>query len=265
MKDIVLFDMDGTLTEARKEIKDEVVSKLKVLSQYAQIGVVTGSGMDYVMQQLQKMWYDIGSIDPEKIILMPCNGTMVYEWQKNQWKETFAVSIRDYLREEKFFKLFKVLISFQNKIIQESGNSLPLTGHFISFRDSLVNLCPPGRNASDADRKNFITYDRKFKLREKYLPKLKDELRVHGLTNLSVTLGGNTSFDIYPIGWDKTFSLKHFSGYRQWFVGDRCDDDGNDRKIYELLAQENRSFKTTGPEKTIKIIDSLVKILNNEV
>ncbi|HIL26184.1 MAG TPA: hypothetical protein EYG21_02145, partial [Nitrospinaceae bacterium] len=198
-------------------------------------------------------------MDPKNITLMPCNGTIVYEWKDGSWEETFSVSIREYLGEEKFLKLFQILISLNHKISSEHSGAFPLTGHFISFRSSLINFCPVGRNATDSDRNSFIKYDNLFNLRSWYLEKLRVKLVMGGLSNLSVTLGGSTSFDIYPIGWDKTFSLKHFSGNRAWFIGDKCDGDGNDRKLYEALEASGRSFKTSGPKRTREIIDNIVK------
>jgi len=266
MKDIVLFDMDGTLTEARKKINFSTIAKLKKLSLYSHIGIVTGSGMDYLVPQLEDLWTSAGvhdldkaRVDPKNITLMPCNGTIVYEWSKGSWKETFSVSIREYLGEEKFLKLFQILVSLNHKIVSDHAGAFPLTGHFISFRNSLINFCPVGRNATDSDRNSFIEYDDRFNLRSRCLEILKGKFIMGGLSNLSVTLGGSTSFDIYPIGWDKTFSLKHFSGKRVWFIGDKCDGDGNDRKLYEALQPFGRSFKTSNPENTREIIDNIIK------
>ena len=260
--DVVLFDMDGTLTEARKEIKAETTNKLKELTRYSHVGVVTGSGMDYLTQQLKDIWAYNSEINPKNITLMPCNGTLVYEWNNNEWEKTFSVSIRDYLGEESFNKLFQILISFINDISTNHAQAFPLTGHFISFRSSLVNFCPVGRNATDSDREKFIKYDKRHNLRENYLKSLKNALIFNGLTNLSVTLGGSTSFDIYPIGWDKTFSLRHFSGKRAWFIGDKCEGSGNDKKIYDKLKPHGRAFKTESPSQTREIIDDIIKKLS---
>ena len=51
MKNIVLFDMDGTLTPARKEMPQEILDALLVLLQYADIGIVSGSPFEYIKDQ----------------------------------------------------------------------------------------------------------------------------------------------------------------------------------------------------------------------
>ena len=46
-----------------------------------------------------------------------------------------------------------------------------------------------------------------------------------------------------------------------YFVGDRCDKNGNDRELYELITntqQNDRSFITSGPKETIEIIKKIL-------
>ena len=45
---IILFDMDGTLTYPRKPFDQALTPSLINLAQYADIGIVTGSDLDYV-------------------------------------------------------------------------------------------------------------------------------------------------------------------------------------------------------------------------
>ena len=264
MSAIVLFDMDGTLTEPRKPAEREMSYALYGLAKIANIGIVTGSGIEYVLEQCSIFWDKPECFIGEKITIMPCNGTMVYKWYDNKWNLTFSKSIRDYLGQKDFQKLMKLLIWFQGDSLDKWGDRFPLTGHHISHRSSLINFCPIGRNATHEDREKFVEFDKKRKYREIQLESLKKVLRVNGLSNLSVTLGGSTSFDIYPIGWDKTFSLRHHTGFRQWFVGDRCEKDGNDRTIYEELSKENRAFKTSSPEETIKIIENIMRLIKEK-
>ena len=80
---IVLFDMDGTLTKPRKKIDRETAMALYSLSQHADIGIVTGSGLDYVLEQCSILWDKPEFFIGDKITLLPCNGTMAYVWRDN--------------------------------------------------------------------------------------------------------------------------------------------------------------------------------------
>ena len=73
----------------------------------------------------------------------------------------------------------------------------------------------------------------------------------------SAALGGSTSIDIYPKGWDKTYVVNHLDRYQNiYFVGDKCDPGGNDFELYEFLKGDEacKSFKTSDPFETEKII-----------
>ena len=49
---VVLFDMDGTLTEPRSSLEKDLVPLLEELSNIADIGIVTGSDFEYLKQQI---------------------------------------------------------------------------------------------------------------------------------------------------------------------------------------------------------------------
>ena len=259
MGNIVLFDMDGTLTEPRSSFAEILMGSMRDLCGFADIGIVTGSDMDYVQEQLAGRIGD--PVIRFNLHLMPCNGTKYYAppaYYNVHHALVHETSMRAKLGESKFKLLMKTLIEKQSSLYMHDG--FPLTGHFISYRGSMINWCPIGRNAETADRAAFIDYDTKYRsgFRLGVMNRLKETLMLRGLDNLEVRLGGDTSFDIFPTGWDKTYALNHFANYYQiWFVGDRTGENGNDKEIYEKL-QPSHSFSTSGPEHTKYIIHEVI-------
>ena len=146
------------------------------------------------------------------------------------------------------------------------NDSVPLTGHFISYRGSMINWCPIGRNANAKQRREFSEIDNSTipSLRKKELDKVNYKINLRCNDRVVVKLGGETSFDIYPTGWDKTYALKHFENHTCWFVGDRCGADGNDREIYELLKKEGRGFWTKNTENTAEIVNHITSLIKQE-
>ena len=264
MKNIVLFDMDGTLTPPRQALDHNLLGPLKVLTHYSDIGIVTGSGIEYIQQQLNLLLTN--SRIRYKLHLCPCNGTKHYtppSYNHEKHKLNFHLSFLENIGENNFNRIMKILIDYQNHI--SSHYSIPLTGHFISYRGSMINWSPIGRNASSEQRKEFIDFDRSYscgKFRNLILNQLKEEFDNINL-QVTVKLGGDTSFDIYPVGWDKTYSLKHFRDYKIWFVGDKCEGDGNDKEIYEKLQPEN-SFKVSNTEQTKEVIQQIIDIFRSQ-
>ena len=242
--------MDGTLTPAREKMNWDMVSVLTKLQQQDwDVGVISGSDLDYIEQQCDKL-LDISPFNARECHMLPCNGTKYYKNLKKIWE----YNIKDVIDQSQINKLIKCIFKQQLKIIK--NYNIPLTGNFIEQRGSIINWCPIGRKANHVERKIWCKLDEKNNIRIKSLEKLK---KITKEMNITVKLGGETSFDIYPVGWNKTFPLdkQPFSTYEQiYFIGDRCFKNGNDKEIYDYLNNKKncKSFNTKNPLDTISIL-----------
>ena len=73
-----------------------------------------------------------------------------------------------------------------------------------------------------------------------------------------IKLGGQTSFDIYPTGWDKSYVFKDFQNFeRIYFIGDKCEPMGNDYEGY--VAAGDYGIQTDGPESTGRILSEILR------
>jgi phosphomannomutase len=253
---LILFDVDGTLTEARRPIQKAMLKALRELSRYAEIGFLTGSGLEYIKEQLWPALAD--PIIRQNCHLLPCNGTeyvIPYGDEEIIFNAMSKEYMVDSIGKEDFQKLMNILCKLQAQVVEEN-NDLPLTGNFVQNRGSMINWCPIGRNAQQEDREVFKALDNLYGIRNMYLSKLKNYISAAKM-DVTVKLGGNTSFDIFPNGWDKTFALNHFDGpnWTFWFVGDRCGPTGNDYEIFSALKDTGRAFEVGSPEETVEIID----------
>ena len=258
---VVLFDMDGTLTEPRGPLEKQLISPLENLSDIAEIGIVTGSDFEYLKQQVGFLMNQ--SKIRYKLHLLPCNGTKYYPPPKtatDNHELRSEENMAQTLGQEKFSSLMTGILEVQAHISKLRN---PLTGHYVDYRGSMINWCPIGRNATKAQREEFISMDlhRTPTLREKYLTRLR--IKMDYITrNIVCKIGGDTSFDIYPVGWDKTYALKHFKNHKKiFFVGDRCQENGNDYEIYNTLG--SKGYETKSPEQTEDIIKEIIKIIKS--
>ena len=225
------------------------------------IGIVTGSGMDYIIQQCNSM-FDMTPVNYLDIDYFPCNGTKSYKYAKGQYSPELIYEnhMKEKLGEKAYKKIIYELASFQCRLRNtDYGEEIPLTGNFIDCRGSMINWCPIGRNASKQERKLWCNLDKEHDIR---LNILNSYFNIDMFQNLTVKLGGSTSFDIFPKGWDKTYVLRNFSDHDHiYFFGDKCEENGDDKEIYdEVLRRENgKAFKTKNPDHTIKLIDGILK------
>jgi phosphomannomutase len=68
----------------------------------------------------------------------------------------------------------------------------------------MMNVSPIGRNCSREERDEFEQYDKVHNIRKPFVAALKKEF---GDDELTFSIGGQISFDVFPKGWDKSFCL----------------------------------------------------------
>jgi phosphomannomutase len=71
--------------------------------------------------------------------------------------------------------------------------------------------------------------------------------------NLTYSIGGQISFDVFPSGWDKTYCLNYIGDgeYDEiHFFGDKTSPGGNDHEIFSHPRVIGHT--TTSPEDTIR-------------
>ncbi|XP_055622145.1 phosphomannomutase [Toxorhynchites rutilus septentrionalis] len=242
---LILFDVDGTLTKPRGVIDCEFKDFLyQQVQPKATIGLVGGSDMEKIYEQLNGReileYFDY---------VFPENGLVQYE----KGKEVGKVSISQYLGEE----VLQRFINFVLKYLSEL--ELPIKrGTFIEFRNGMINVSPIGRNCSQKERIEFFEYDKKNHIRQQMIDVLRKEF---SQVDLTYSIGGQISFDVFPNGWDKTYCLRHATKANSFkeihFFGDKTEPGGNDYEIFN--DSRTIGHKVNSPEDTKR---QLIELLN---
>ncbi|SJX65310.1 probable phosphomannomutase [Sporisorium reilianum f. sp. reilianum] len=231
---ICLFDVDGTLSLARQTITPEFHALLASLRKQCVIGVVGGSDLKKVREQLQITDTDFTH---EFDYVFAENGLTAFKDGEQLASQSFI----GWLGEDKYKKLAKFCLRYISEL------ELPvMRGTFIEFRNGMINVSPIGRNASIDERIEFEKYDKIHNIRTAFVSALKQQFPDYGLT---YSIGGQISFDVFPHGWDKTYALRNValpgsdvatSTTAQelgWdaihFFGDKTYKGGNDNEIFE--------------------------------
>ncbi|KTW30122.1 hypothetical protein T552_00600 [Pneumocystis carinii B80] len=239
---LLLFDVDGTLTLPRDIISQEMFDLLVELRKKVVIGFVGGGDLEKQQEQL--------GLNKTPIIDMfdyafPENGLIAYE----QGKLLESKSFIRHLGEEKY----KNFVNFCLKYISELD--IPIKrGTFIEFRNGMINISPLGRNSTKQERNEFEEYDKKYQVRKEFICALQKEFSGYGLT---FSIGGQISFDVFPIGWDKTYCLKHLQNknFKIYFFGDKTHEGGNDWEIYN--SPLTIGYHVKSPKDTERILREL--------
>lgn len=256
MKTLILFDVDGTLTESRKYVKQnmvETINKLKTLENTT-IGIVGGSNFEKQIEQLGEDTLNLFDYCFSE------NGLVAFENKNGKLESFHSNSITKYLGNTNFNKLINICLSELAKV------ECPVkTGTFIETRTGMINICPVGRSCSQVERDNFDELDKKHNYRTKLVDCVSKKWEQYRSENedvaeLSFSIGGQISIDVFPKGWDKTYCLQFVkdSYDRILFFGDKTMKGGNDFEIFNHDLTE--SYTVTSPEDTISKLNKLFDI-----
>ncbi len=230
----LLFDMDGTLTDARKPISKDVAQAISAIPNSIKKYIVTGSDMYKVEEQISTPFL-LENFNR----VYACNGTRVWDCDLDMDDETkpiepeliHKVSLSDYYSEGDINHIVNILL----KIAHETHTKIK-TGTFVEWRDSQINFSVVGRNCSTEQRENYVRWDKKSGERQKIIKQLREQFKGWGL---SFRLGGQISIDITREGWDKSYAFNNMveSPDQCVFFGDKICKDGNDLDIAMKCAK----------------------------
>src|SRR3989344_275957 len=237
---LIVFDLDGTLTESKLAIEKEMVDALNELSVFCKVAIISGGSFPNFENQL------LMSLRPSSnIILLPTDGSERFEYDesKRKWKMTDMEIFSKEIKKE----VVKVL----NEIIDSSLYDIPRehTGEYIEDRDTEITFSALGQNAPIDEKKSR---DPDQKKRQKIRIELEKRL-----PKVSASVAGTTSIDILPKGFSKTVGLElllkelGLEKKDAIFVGDALFVGGND---YSVSEDGIKSIKVKGPEETLEII-----------
>jgi|Transcript_4231 phosphomannomutase len=237
---IALFDVDGTLTIPRGEVKEDMMEVLKTLRKKITVGIVGGSDLPKQEEQLGD-----GIVD-EVVWNFSQNGLVAYE----NGKLLESNSVAKHLGEDNIKRIVNWVMRYFADL------ELPIKrGTFIEFRSGMLNISPIGRNCSREERNDYEKFDLEHNIRKTMVAAMKEEFSDLDMT---YSIGGQISFDVFPTGWDKTYCLQYLkeSDFDEiHFFGDKTFEGGNDFEIFS--SQRTIGHTVTSPEDTIAQLKEL--------
>jgi phosphomannomutase len=231
---LLLFDIDGTLTEPRKRMSSSMAEFLSTVRQHAHIGIVGGSDFHKQQEQIGEdilIAYDY--VFSENGLVAYHNGNLFH-----------TQSLVKALGQTN-------LNTFTSYVLSYIANlDIPVkTGTFVELRKGMINISPVGRNCTQEQRDEFEQYDQQHHVRQTMINDLKSKFHHLGF---QYSVGGQISFDVFPQGWDKTYCLQFLDDqYKEiHFFGDKTQPGGNDYEIY--ISPRTVGHHVTGPDDTRK-------------
>lgn len=243
---LCLFDVDGTLTAPRIVVEPVMTDFIDDLGKKCCIAIVGGSDYKKIKEQLHSP--DGRSVNEKFDYVFSENGLIAYKGDE----QITCTSMKDHIGEDLLQEFINFCLEYMSKITIPKKR-----GTFVEYRTGMLNVCPIGRACSQDERIEFNEYDKIHQVRPKFVAALQERFKD---ANLTFSIGGQISFDVFPTGWDKTYSLRYLEklGFKEiHFFGDKTMKGGNDHEIF--CDSRVIGHTVTSPEDTRNQITELMK------
>jgi len=253
-KDLIVFDLDGTLAVTKTPMDAEMTKLIVNLLQKKRVAVIGGGKYALFQNQL------IGPLKGqdkvlENLFLFPTTSTAFYKYSKG-WKKVYE-HLLSKAERTKIIKTFDI-------VLKEAGYVPPkkVYGKIVEDRGTQVTFSALGQEIVDVLGKKGVELKEKWKEENGPLKLRIGKLMAKYLPKFKVGVAGHTSVDVTRKGIDKAYGLKQIEKYlkvkikNMLFVGDALFPGGND---YAVVKTKVDYFPVKDPEDTKKIIKFLLK------
>jgi len=244
MKELIAFDLDGTLAESKQPLHDDMGEALADLLGVADVAVISGGDWPQFDKQVASRLPERANLS--KLWLMPTTGTKLYVHRDNAWTQLYAELFDD---DQKVM----ILNAFDESLRVTGFVPEQTWGERIEDRGTQITFSALGQQAPIDAKAQWDPDFAKRKIIQADLQKR--------LPGFSINMGGATSIDITRAGVDKAYGLKKLrdeSGIaldRMIFIGDAIFPGGNDYPAKQLGLD---TVRVRDPLDTLSVIAAIV-------
>ncbi len=246
-KELIVFDLDGTLTQSKSSLDTEMAGLLTSLLCIVQVAVISGGAWPQFEKQVLAKLPRHAQL--QRLSILPTCGTKFYQFAAD-WKSIYS---DDFDATEK-----AQITSAITQALNSTNTHVAKTwGEQIEDRGSQFTFSGLGQQAPIEEKEKW---DPDFSKRKNIKAAL-EEL----IPNFSVNLGGTTSIDITKPGIDKGYGIRKLRdtlgvAIRDMiFIGDAIFPGGND---YPAKQAGALSICVRDPEETKHVVQAIIACLS---
>jgi len=234
MKNNIIFDLDGTLTESRSEITQRMIDALADLCLAGkQIAITSGASLEQMCKQIPFLMSDRWPFH-----VLPQSGNEYYYEGEKIWENMLSAGETQ--------EIYRHIAQIQDEYE-------PLTEFRKDHRGSQIAYSLLGH---DADKKQKKEFDPDGSRRRELLGEYPLKSR-----NIEVRIGGTTCLDYTKKGRNKGYYVKELARHNGWdleecvYLGDALFKGGNDESVLGICD----CIEVESPRETIEMIKMLAK------
>jgi HAD superfamily hydrolase (TIGR01484 family) len=253
-KDLIVFDLDGTVAPSKSAMDSEMAELLKKLLDKKSVAVISGGEIKQFRLQL------LGGlkghrVDYSKLFLFPTCSSVFYKYFKGKWKVVYAYYLKP-AQVKKIKDAFK-------QAYKEIGYKDPekTYGVVIENRKTQVSFSALGQKVVQVFGKRGIEMKEAWRKNNDIRPKMAKVLQ-NLLPQFEVKIGGITTIDVTKKGIDKAYGILQMQKHlrvpisKMLFIGDAMFKGGND---YAVVKTGVDWISVRNPKETKKIISQILK------
>lgn len=206
---MLVFDMDGTLTESKSKIDQDFAKYLTKIFKSTDCSIVTGADYDSVKNQLGfELCYHVKWV-------FACGGAHVIQNGLTKYKSKWQCK--------------PVIKRFCENFVRDSD--FPhRTGNHFDDRIGMCNFSVVGQGASKTERRHYIAWDLATNERKNIAKKINDKF-----TGVVARVAGETGIDITHQNISKAKIIEYYNKDKLKFFGDKIKKGGNDYPLAKVL------------------------------
>ena len=254
-KDLIVFDIDGTLAPSKSTIDKEMGSLLESLLMVKKVAVIGGGNLDMFKKQLLnnlKVPQDL----LKNLFLFPTTATTFFRYNRG-WKKVYEHTLS---KDE----VDRILSSFE-AVFKKIGYKKPKKsyGKTIEDRGSQVTWSALGQDVVEELGEKGVKLKNKWRNENTPLKLKIANLMQKRLPDLEIHAAGYTSIDITKKGIDKAYGLFQIEKYlkvkikNMLFIGDAIFPGGND---YAVTKTPVDYVPIKNPQETKNVLKHLLRV-----
>jgi HAD superfamily hydrolase (TIGR01484 family) len=254
-KDLIVFDLDGTLAPSKSVMDREMTSLFERLLAAKKVAVIGGGKYALFKMQLLAALRNSPKDLLKNLFLFPTTSNAFYRYDHG-WKNVYTLELPKRQRT-------KIKRAFRD-VFKEVGYQHPkkVYGPVIEDRGTQVTFSALGQEVVAALGKKGIKMKEEWKEKNTPLKMKMAKLLAKRLPDLEVHAAGFTSIDVTRKGIDKAYGVRqiekklHVPIKKMVFIGDALFPGGND---YAARKSGIDCIPVRDPEDTKKIIKNILK------
>jgi phosphomannomutase len=243
VKQLIVFDLDGTLAESKSAIDPEMTQLLTTLIGVVRVAIISGG--DFPQFETQVLAHLPQDDRMKRLAILPTCGTKFYTYDAG-WVKVYS---EDFTPAEKQ----RIIAALENAVASSGFKAAQTWGEAIEDRGSQITYSALGQQAPLDEKKRW---DPDFAKR-RAIKQILDGT----LPDFSVALGGSTSVDITKPGIDKAYGMRKLRDLlavpldAMLYVGDALFPGGND---YPARSTGATCIQVRDPNETKRVIETVI-------